>query len=294
MHLNGFDYELPAQPKLRKPHAFVTLRPWIDVGSVGRLAFRTLERHFDAKNLATLSRPGIFFDFTRYRPNINTVNGKREVTIPNVNVRYAKGPGKNDFVFLHLLEPHLNSESYVKCVVKLLKDLKIERYCLLGSMYDLVPHTKPILVTGSASNNETAEKVKTYGVTASNYEGPTSILTMINQQLNEIGIETMGLIAHLPQYAQTDVNHAGRLRLLNIICDLYNFSLDLERIEIRAKQQNDELSAAMIKSPEVRALVEQLELQYDKQNSNDEKSDYTLSPEIEDFLDEIGGEFSQN
>ncbi|MQF98861.1 MAG: PAC2 family protein [SAR202 cluster bacterium] len=293
MHLNGFDLELPI-PKLRKPHAFVTLRPWIDVGSVGRLAFRTLERHFEARDLAKLSRPGVFFDFTRYRPNIYTLDGKREVTVPNVNVRYATGPGENDFIFLHLLEPHLNGETYVKCVVQLLKHLEIERYCLLGSMYDLVPHTKPILVTGSSNNEETSDLVKTYGVNSSNYEGPTSIITTINQYLNKVGIETMGLIAHLPQYAQTEVNHAGRLRLLNIICELYGFSMDLGRIALRAKQQNDELSTAMAQSPEVKALVEQLELQYDKRLNKEEDNDYDLSPEIEDFLDEMGNQFSQN
>ena len=70
--------------------------------------------------------------------------------------------------------------------------------------------------------------------------------------------------------------------------------MDLGRIALRAKQQNDELSAAMAKSPEVKALVEQLELQYDKRLNKDEDNDYDLSPEIEDFLDEMGNQFSQN
>ena len=50
----------------------------------------------------------------------------------------------------------------------------------------------------------------------------------------------------------------------------------------------------MDQSPEVKALVEQLELQYDKRLNKDEDNDYELSPEIEDFLDELGNQFSQN
>ena len=297
MQFNGFELEEPL-PELRRPHVFATLRPWIDVGSVGRLAFRSLERHFEAKDLGKLSRPGVFFDFTRYRPNIYTMDNQRLVTVPTINVRYAKGPRDNDFVFLHLLEPHLNGEVYVKCVVKLLESLNVERYCLIGSMYDLVPHTKPILVTGSTTSQEVSNLVKELGVNSSTYEGPTTIVSMISQALIKSGVDTMGLVAHLPQYAQTDVNHAGRLRILKIICELYGFSMDLERIELRAKQQNSELTSAMEQSPEVKNLVEQLEIQYEKRirvtEDGSMEDEPNLSPDVRDFLDQMGNQFSQN
>ena len=60
MKLGAFEITEPL-PKLRNPHAFATLRPWVDVGSVGRLTFRSLERHFQAQDLATLTKPGVFF-----------------------------------------------------------------------------------------------------------------------------------------------------------------------------------------------------------------------------------------
>ena len=81
MKLGAFEIEEPL-PRLRNLHAFATLRPWVDVGSVGRLTFRSLERHFQANDLAKLARPGVFFDFTRYRPTIYTVDGQRQVTVP--------------------------------------------------------------------------------------------------------------------------------------------------------------------------------------------------------------------
>ena len=297
MRLGAFELDEPL-PKLRSPHALATLRPWVDVGSVGRLTFRSLERHFQARDLAKLARPGVFFDFTRYRPSIHTVDGQRQVTVPTVNVRYAQGDGEHDFVFLHLLEPHLNGEGFVHSIVNLLERLDIRRYCLVGSMYDLVPHTKPIMVTGAASGEDTLSRVRDLGVHSSSYEGPTSIASMVSQEAIKMGVETMGLIAHLPQYAQMDVDHVGRLRILEILCDLYDLDMDLDRVKLRARQQQEELSSAMDRNPEVRSLVQQLESQYDervsqmKQGRTEEISE--LSPEVQDFLEKLGDQLSQN
>ena len=297
MKFRAFEIEEPI-PELRNPQALATLRPWVDVGSVGRLTFRSLERHFQAKDLAKLSRPGIFFDFTRYRPTIHTVDGERQVTVPNVQVRYARGPGDHDFVFLHLLEPHMNSEGYVDSIVKLLERLGVTRYCLLGAMYDLVPHTRPILVTGTATGEKTLEQVRSLDVYASSYEGPTSIAALVSQEATKLGIETMGLVAHLPQYAQMEVDHAGRLRLLELLCKLYDFDMDMERVQMRARQQNEEISLAMNRSPEVKGLVEQLERQYEDRlrrlQEGRQEEDLQLSPEVQSFLDQLGDQFSQN
>ena len=119
-------------------------------------------------------------------------------------------------------------------------------------MYDLVPHTKPILVTGTATGEQTLQEVRGLNVQASSYEGPTSIASVISQEAASRGIETMGLIAHLPQYAQLEADHAGRLCILDLLSKLYNFTMDLDRVRERARQQYDEVTAAMNRSPEVK------------------------------------------
>ena len=116
----------------------------------------------------------------------------------------------------------------------------------------LVPHTKPILVTGTATGEQTLQEVRGLNVQASSYEGPTSIALRHLPGGGRQGIETMGLIAHLPQYAQLEADHAGRLCILEILSKLYNFTMDLDRIKERAKRQYDEVTAAMNRSPEVK------------------------------------------
>ena len=108
----------------------------------------------------------------------------------------------------------------------------------------------------------------------------------------------MGLMAHLPQYAQMEVDHVGRLRILEILFSLYGLDMNLERVQTRARQQHDEISAAMNRSPEVITLVEQLEKQYDERlkrmSEGRPDEDPELSPNVLDFLDQLGEQFSQH
>lgn len=116
MRIGAFELLYPL-PELREFHALAMLRPWIDVGSVGTLSLSQLENHFGARELGKLAKAGEFFDFTRYRPIIHFEEGRREVSIPNTTVTYAKRERAPDFLFLKLLEPHMLGEAYVHSVL---------------------------------------------------------------------------------------------------------------------------------------------------------------------------------
>ena len=95
MRIGAFELK-ESIPELKDPFVFAALRPWIDVNNVGTLILNGLETQFEAKELARLAKPGNFFDFTRYRPNLYYEEGIRRISIPNVTLRYAKREGGND------------------------------------------------------------------------------------------------------------------------------------------------------------------------------------------------------
>src|SRR4030042_3122122 len=198
MRISAFELKEPIL-ELNEPYVFAILRPWIDVNNVGSLILNDLEAHFGSKELANLANPGHFFHFTRYRPNLHLEEGIRHITIPNTTLHYAKREGGNDLLFLRLLEPHALSEVYVNSVLQLLKTLKVKKYCLLGSMYDVVPHTRPFIINGGAIGRETELDLKRSGAQPSHYQGPTAITTLIMQRAPEFGVETIWFIVSLPQ-----------------------------------------------------------------------------------------------
>lgn len=282
-------------PELNEPHAIAMLRPWVDVGNVGTVVLTRLERHFAAKELGRLAKPGQYFDFTRYRPDLRYVEGMRHVSIPNTIVNYVQREDQTDFLFLHLLEPHSRGEEYVESVVDLLKTLGTKRYLLIGGMYDVVPHTRPLLVSGSLRMEHGEEIAKQFGITRSSYEGPTSILYMISQEAQKMGLETGNLTVHLPQYVQLEQDYSGATAVLKILRTIYGFSEELEDTASATKQYR-ELSATVARNPELRALVERLESMYDARAAQKKEAEESppLSKEVERFLLDIDKRFGRN
>ncbi|MBI4288583.1 MAG: PAC2 family protein [Chloroflexi bacterium] len=294
MRVGAFELGDPL-PELREPHALATLRPWVDVGGVGNLALDVLEQHLGAKPLGHLARPGNFLDFTRYRPTIYTQEGQRQIAVPNSFVRYSQQAEGRDFVFLHLLEPHAFGEDYVDSVLGVLEKLGVKRYSLVGAMYDMVPHTRPLRISGSAVGVQAEQDMKKVDVKPSTYQGPTTIMALISNEAVSRQMETMSLVVRLPQYVPLDEDHGGELCLLRTICTIYGLTLDLGEIEQKANKQMTEVNRAVEHNPQLKEMVNQLEkyYEYSLQQESAEKSG-TLSPEVEKFLKDISKRFGAN
>ncbi len=292
MRIGAFELREPL-PELNNARAFATLSPWIDVGRTGSLALQTLEARFQAEGLGKLRQPGLFYDFTRYRPMVSLVEGRRVISIPNTSISYSRGPGKEDFIFLSCLEPHAMGEAYVGSVLKVLERLNVKGYCFIGGMYDSVPHTRPLLITGRASSRSQQGKLRRAGVKASGYQGPTTIHSLIAEQAPERGIETMTLIVHLPHYVQLEEDHSGHYALLNLICRLYNLPVDLEEIKSRGEKQYQEISLAVEADPAIAEVIQEMEKGYDEglEETRTPERMPRLSPEVERFLKEMERRF---
>ena len=291
VRIGAFEVEDPL-PELNDPYAFAILHPWIDVNGVGTMVLNELETQLGAKELAKLARPGHFFDFTRYRPTLYFEEGIRKVSIPNMTLRYAKREGGNDLLFLHLLEPHALSEVYVDSVLRLLKTLQVKKYILLGSMYDAVPHTRPLIVNGGAIGRGAEQDLKKSGALRSHYQGPTTITLLITQRAPELGMEAIWFIVSLPQYVVLEEDYLGKVRLMEILNLLYHIPVDKKDFE-RALDQRSIISQKVDRSAELKNLLPQLETLYDLRiKSKEGEGMPKLSSEIEEILWRITGKNS--
>jgi len=292
MRIGAFELEEPL-PDLHQPHALAILRPWIDVSNVGSTTLKLLEEHLGAKSLGMLAKPGNFVDFTRYRPVTRFVKGQSRVEIPNSFIKYAKQADGNDFLFLHLLEPHMLGEVYTDSVMNVLQKFDVKRYCLIGSMYDAVPHTRPLSVSGRTAG-PVREELRKLGVQSSGYEGPTTIVILISQQALTYNMEVISLIVHLPQYVSLETDYTGAWHLMKLLCSLYNLPVDLEAVRRKGEKQYEEVSLAMEREPQLKQAVQQLERYYEARAGEVEEEQPNLSPEIEEFLRDVTKRFGQN
>ena len=295
MRVGAFEINEPV-PELKDPHVFAMIRPWVDVGSVGTLTLNRLERFMGSKELGKLHRPGTFFDFTRYRPNMRFVDGVRQVKIPNSTIRYATTENGPDYLFFHLLEPHSNGEDYTDSILEVVRYFGVKRYCRVGAMYDAVPHTRPLLVTGSLGSVEQKRPVPNFKLQQSTYQGPTTIMNLLSEGIERDQIETINFMVHLPQYVQLEEDYAGTSRMIEVLSSVYeNIPPDLAPVR-RGQRQYRELNSTVDRNSELKTLIQQMEQYYDSQltvESSSESSEQgssspALSPEIEAFLSELG------
>jgi predicted ATP-grasp superfamily ATP-dependent carboligase len=294
VRIGAFDLTEPV-PELVEPHAFVVIQQWIDVGGAGKLTLSGLETALGGQELATLRRPGNFLDLTRYRPTIHRHEDHVEVDIPSAVVSYGRQEGGRDFLFLRLPEPHMLAETYIDSVMALLAHFSVKRYCLLGSMYDVVPYTRPLLVTGAGGNRALQNELDAAKVVSSEYEGPTTILYLLGQKAAELGMETMSLVVHLPNYLNFEDDYRGVARLMEVLHSLYGFTMtdeDTAKANEQAEQFAQIAEQIMQQEPRYRQALSQLEANYDAR-IGEKKEETRLSPEVEKFLQDLDSKFGQ-
>ena len=292
MRIGDFEFQEPL-PELKDPHVLAVLRPWIDVGNVGTLALRRIERHLESKEIGRLVKPGRYYDFTRYRPKSILKDGVREYSIPSTTVSASVREQGPDIITLHLLEPHSNGEDYTDSVMEVINHFNVKRYCRVGAMYDAVPHTRPLLVTGSLGKVVQLRTVPHFKTRSSTYQGPTTIMNLLNEGIDRAEIESINFMVHLPQYVQLEEDFTGASRMIEVLSSVYDaIPADLAPVR-RGQRQYRELNATVERNSELKQLIQQMEAYYDAQLDSEESSDTeqkpppSLSPEIEKFLSEL-------
>ena len=137
--------------------------------------------------------------------------------VPNTRVSQLTGHTDPPIIVMQVREPHNNAEDYIASILEVLKALHVKRYSRIGAMYDAAPHTRPLQVSGTLNGEPMTGLRGLVSRRRSNYEGPTSIMNLLSQELPKIGVEDVSFMVRLPQYAQLEHDYAGTARLLEIL-----------------------------------------------------------------------------
>jgi len=277
-------------PKLNEPYVFAVLRPWIDVNNVGTMVLNEIRKQFNAFELGKLARPDRFYDFTRYRPIIRIEGGINEMSIPNTTIHYARREGLSDLVLLDLLEPQAHAHLFVESVLKVLTRLNASKYILVGSMYDVVPHTRPLLVSGYGMGEKALQDIRMAGAMPITYHGPSTYANLITKKAAEEGIDAAVFIVSLPQYVVMEEDYLGKVRLMEVLNTLYSIPVDREEFN-KALRQRQAITERLKDSPEVMSVMSELEENYDMRvKALEEQGIFQLGSDMEDmFWKSLGG-----
>jgi predicted ATP-grasp superfamily ATP-dependent carboligase len=276
---------------LRAPALVCAFKGWNDAADAASSAASFVGSSFDATRFASID-PEEFFDFQNTRPQIRLVDGRhREITWPEVEIFEVRVPrAPRDLVLLVGHEPSYRWKAFTRTIIELAEVLGVQLVVTLGALLADVPHTRPVSITGLASDEAMVERL---GLGSAQYEGPTGITGVLHGACAEAGIPSASLWAAVPHYIAATPNPKAALALVRRLEGLVGVSVDASDLEEAAADYERQVSLAVQSDPDVQAFVERLEAASDDDppvNPGQMASGDTLAREFQRFLRQRGPE----
>jgi predicted ATP-grasp superfamily ATP-dependent carboligase len=281
---------------LRAPAMVCAFQGWNDAGDAASSAVSFLATALDAKRFARIDSEE-FFDFQANRPCIRFAAddrselGQREIAWPTVEIFEARAPrAPRDLVLVQGVEPSMRWRAFCAHIVDLAEALGVQLVVSLGALLGDVPHTRPVTLSGHASDAALLERL---GIHASSYEGPTGIVGVLHTACAQAGLPSASLWASVPHYVAAAANPKAALALLRRVEVLIGVSVDVSELESSAADYERQVGLAVRSDPDIQAFVERLEQAADsEERSTPEElpSGDILASEFQRFLRQRGRE----
>ncbi len=188
--------------------------------------------------------PEEFYDFQMNRPIVGSNDeGMRRITWPSTQLAVASPPGAlRDVILLRGIEPNMRWRQFCAELLAASTELGAELVVTLGALLADTPHTRPIPVTGTATEPELSDRLK---LEQSNYEGPTGIVGVFQDACTQRDIPAVSFWAAVPHYVAQPPCPKATLALVGQLEDLLEVSIPLDDLpeESRAWERGvDELA----------------------------------------------------
>ena len=252
-------------PELRSPALVCAFGGWNDAASAATTALEAAGLALGAEELASID-PEEFFDFQTNRPTIHLTEGQtRRIEWPQNSLLCAPVPAADrDLVILRGTEPSLRWRTFCEAIADAAERLGVNLLVTLGALIADVPHTRPVPITGLASDPELVERL---GLDRSSYEGPTGIVGVLHDTFRRRGIASASLWAAIPHYVAAVPNPKAALALLRRLEGLTGVVIEASELEEAMGRFEEQVNRAVSANPEIEELVTRLEAEQDDEES---------------------------
>ncbi|HEY3827599.1 MAG TPA: PAC2 family protein [Solirubrobacteraceae bacterium] len=244
---------------LRAPAMVCAFEGWNDAGDAASTAVEFMSTALGARRFAHIDTEE-FYDFQANRPRIHLAEeeGRREIEWPSVEIYEASVPGgQRDLVLVQGVEPSLRWRTFSALIVELAEALGVQMVITLGALLADVPHTRPVAMTGFASDPALMERMGAHR--PSDYEGPTGIVGVLHSASTDAGLPSMSLWASIPHYVAAAPSPKAALALVQRLEGLVGISVDTAELEEATIGYERQVGLAVSSNPEVQAFVDRLE-----------------------------------
>lgn len=244
---------------LRRPLLIMAFSGWNDAAESATTAVRFLTAALRAEKFAEVD-PEEFYHFGLTRPTVryrSDMPSEREIIWPATEFSITQSHDlARDVILGVAAEPHLKWKTYCGAVIDLARRCGVSLVLTLGGLLAEVPHTRPVRLSGSASDPELGARL---GVRPSRYEGPTGIVGVLNTQCRDEGLATASLWANVPHYVSGIENPKAALALVRRVLSLLGTTVDLAELHEASTQFEQNLTEIVAQNAKIAAYIKKLE-----------------------------------
>jgi len=217
--------EIDDVPHLVNPVMVAAFEGWNDAAGAATGVVDHLIDVWSAQVVAVVD-PEEFYDYQVNRPMIGTTDeGMRRITWPSTQVYVARPPGaQRDVVLLRGIEPNMKWRQFCAELLACADELAVELVVTLGALLAETPHTRPIQVSGTATELDLADRLK---LEPAAYEGPTGIIGVLQDACATLDVPAVSFWAAVPHYLPQPPCPKATLALLGQVEDLLETSIPL-------------------------------------------------------------------
>jgi proteasome assembly chaperone (PAC2) family protein len=275
---------------LRAPAIVCAFKGWNDAGDAASTAVQFVGTSLGATRFASID-PEEFYDFQSTRPQVRVdESGVREITWPVVEIYEARVPrAPRDLVLIVGHEPSMRWRAFCQLVIDLAEALGAQLVVSLGALLADVAHTRPIAITGIATDRSLVDRLD---LLSSSYEGPTGIVGALQAQCGKANLPAASLWAAVPHYIASAPNPKAALALVRKLEGLVGVTVDASELEQATTDYERQVNLAVQSDPDVQAFVERLERAADEEGDQIDPRDLPsgdrIASEFQRFLRQRG------
>lgn len=264
---------------------------WIDPGFAAQNALSSLLEQLPTRTSLVFDGDDLI-DHRARRPRARVRGGVRgRVFYPSPRIRVGRDLVGRGIALLVGPEPDYRWNSFSKEVADLAVEMQSPIVIGLGAFPAPVPHTRPVVLSSTASSSELAARI---GFRKGVIDVPSGIGDVIGKACSERGIPSIGIWARVPHYVGAMPFAPAALALLEGVVELGDLVLDLSELRTKAERSVADIDALIAQSDEHTEMVRTLEEQYDAGHDgfeedfdDEEELDESDLPSADELIEEL-------
>jgi predicted ATP-grasp superfamily ATP-dependent carboligase len=250
----------PDRPELGRPVLVQALDGFIDAGGAKRIAREHLLASYESQVIATFDVDQLL-DYRARRPAMLFVEDHWEsYDDPQLAVHLIHDAAGTPFLLLAGPEPDVQWERFTAAMRMVIDRLGVRLTVGLNAIPMGVPHTRP---TGVIAHGSRKELVAGYEPWVNAVQVPGTAGHLLEYRLGQAGYDALGFAVHVPHYVAQAEYPAAAAALLGEVSKASGLSLPLDALLEAAETTRAAIDEQVAGAPEVAAVVQALENQYD-------------------------------